>query len=64
MGLERGRQVGMPLREYIDETFKGLATGSDQVIVGSIGPADTFHEIVDKRRAAFANLAKLVRGEH
>ena len=64
-----GRQLGMPARAFVDETFKELATGSDQVIVGSVGPADTlpadtFHEIVDKRRNAFENLAKMMRGEH
>lgn len=63
MGHETGRQLGMPLRAYVDETYKGLVSGSDQVVVGSIGPADTFNEIVDKRRNTFQNLAKMMRGE-
>ncbi len=33
-------------------------------MVGAIGPADTFNEIIDKRRVAFENLAKMMRGEH
>lgn len=64
MGPEAGRQLGMPVDAYVDQTYKGLASGSDQIIVGAIGPADTFNEIVDKRRDAFQNLAKMMRGEH
>lgn len=29
-----GRQIGMPLDEFIDETWKGLTTGKDQIPVG------------------------------
>lgn len=64
MSLEAGRKLGMPVHAYVDETYKGLVAGSDQVIVGSVGPADTFNEIIDKRRNAFQNLAKMMRGEH
>jgi hypothetical protein len=63
MDEERGRQLGMPLGVFTDEAYKGLASGSDQIIIGSVGPADTFNEIVDKRRIAFQNLAKMTRGE-
>lgn len=59
-----GRQLGMPVQAFVDEAFKGLASGSDQVVIGSIGPAETFNEIIDKRRSAFQNLAKMMRGEH
>ena len=54
----------MPLGAFTNEAYKGLASGSDQVIVGSIGPSDTFNEIVDKRNTAFQNLAKMMRGEN
>ena len=60
---EQGRQLGMPVDAFIEEAYKGLASGSDQVVIGSIGPADTFNEIVDKRRIAFENLSKMMRGE-
>lgn len=63
MGEGTGRKLGMPLGAFTDEAYKGLASGSDQVIIGSVGPADTFNEIIDKRRTAFQNLAKLMRGE-
>lgn len=64
MSPESGRKLGMPVHAFVDETYKGLVSGSDQVIIGSIGPADTFNEIIDKRRSAFQNLAKMMRGEH
>lgn len=53
----------MPLDAFTDAAFKGLASGSDQIIIGAIGPADTFNEIIDMRRTAFENLAKMMRGE-
>lgn len=63
MGKEKGGQLGMPLDDFTDAAYKGLASGRDQIIVGSIGSPDTFHEIVDKRRAAFQSLALMMRGE-
>ena len=57
--------MGMPVGKFTDEAHKGLLDGKDQIIIGSIGPADTFHDIVDKRRSAFENLAKMLRsGTH
>ncbi|KAJ5691961.1 hypothetical protein N7462_001384 [Penicillium macrosclerotiorum] len=64
MGEETGRSLGMPLEEFTDQAFSGLAVGKDQVIIGSVGPVETFNEIVDKRREAFSNLAKLMRSSH
>lgn len=60
MGEEAGRNLGMPLNEFIDQAYGGLAEGKDQVIVGGIGP--DFNEIVDKRRAAFESLTKMMSG--
>lgn len=62
MDKERGRQLGMPVGAFTDEAYKGLVSGRDQIIIGSVGPADTFHEIIDKRMTAFENLAKVMRG--
>ncbi|KIX04647.1 uncharacterized protein Z518_05517 [Rhinocladiella mackenziei CBS 650.93] len=63
MGEEQGRELGMPVDAFTDAAYKGLASGSDQIVIGSVGPANTFNEIIDKRRTAFENLAKLMRGE-
>lgn len=53
----------MPLNDFTDIAYRRLVGGEDQIIVGGIGPAETFHEIIDKRRTAFMNLAKTMRGE-
>lgn len=63
MGAEKGRELGMPIDRFTEAAYNGLVSGSDQIIIGSVGPADTFNEIVDKRRATFENLAKMMRGE-
>ena len=61
MGEEQGRNFGMPLKAFTDEAFNGLASGKDQIVIGSLGPADSFHEIVEKRRIAFENFANIMR---
>ena len=62
MGEEAGRNFGMPLDVFIEQAYQGLAAGRDQiVVVDSIGPTETFNEIIDKRRAAFETFANLTR---
>jgi len=43
------------------QAYKGLLSGSDQIVIGVVGPADVFSDIVDKRRDAFDNLTKMMR---
>lgn len=52
----------MPVDQFTDAAYKGLASGADQVVIGSIGPEETFNEIINKRRTAFENLSKMLRG--
>ncbi|PLB54530.1 oxidoreductase [Aspergillus steynii IBT 23096] len=59
MTPEVGRNVGMPLDQFVDQAFAGLQSGKDQVVVGSILAEDRFHEIVNKRREAFEELAAI-----
>ncbi|KAL8760224.1 MAG: hypothetical protein Q9199_000247 [Rusavskia elegans] len=61
MGQEKGRSLGMPLNQFCDQAYDGLAKGQDQVIIGSIGPQDNFMDVVNKRRGAFEFLAKMIR---
>ncbi|OCL01224.1 oxidoreductase [Glonium stellatum] len=63
MGEEAGRKFGMPLDVFAEKAYEELVTGKDQIVIGSIGPAETFNEIVDKRRASFDALCKFMRGE-
>ncbi|KAG9858248.1 hypothetical protein KCV05_g773, partial [Aureobasidium melanogenum] len=64
MGAEKGRQMGMPLDQFLDEAYEGLAAGQDHVIVGSIGPAEEFRGLVETRRRVFDNLANAFRNLH
>lgn len=54
----------MPVDAYVNEAYKGLASGKEEVITGSIGPADTFNEIVEKRKTQHENFAKMVLETH
>lgn len=63
MGEEVGRKIGMPLEAFTEEAFNGLAAGNETTFVGTIGPAETFNEIVEKRMFLFNFLAKLFRGD-
>jgi len=63
MGPEVGRKLGMPIDIFTGAAYEGIVSGKDQIVIGSIGPEDTFNEIVDKRRTAFENFAKMLRGE-
>ena len=42
MGEEQGRKFEMPLDAFTDEAYKGLVSGKDQLVIGSIGPNDAF----------------------
>ena len=60
MTPEVGRKVGMPLDQFIDEAFVGFQAGKDQVVVGSVADEKTFYEVLNKRRALFETLSKLL----
>lgn len=62
MGEEAGRGMGMSLDVFTQQAYEGLVEGKNQIVIGSIGPAETFHGIIDKRRAAFTDLARVMRG--
>ena len=61
MGEDKGRAVGMPLDEFCDRAYDGLAKGEDQIVVGSIGPRDEFMKLVDGRRSRFEFLTGMMR---
>lgn len=63
MGEEICRKLGMPLDTFADLAIKGLLAGQDQIVIGSIGPAERFNAIVDQRRAAFKDLADVMRAQ-
>jgi hypothetical protein len=61
MGEEKGRGMGMPLGQFVDTAYQGLLAGKDQIVVGSVGSAEVFNDILSKRRSAFDELAKIMR---
>lgn len=61
MGKETGRNVGIPLKQFTDEAIEGFTSGKDHIIVGAFPPTERFFDIVEKRRAAFEDLSKMMR---
>lgn len=51
--IENGRQIGIPLEEYIDETWKGLSGGKDSVPVGMAAKGYAPDGFETKRQQAF-----------
>ncbi|KAJ6122815.1 hypothetical protein N7512_005280 [Penicillium capsulatum] len=58
---EKGHAVGMPLAQFTGVAHQGLLEGRDQIIVGAIGPEESFSDIAEKRRASFKHLAQVLR---
>jgi hypothetical protein len=61
MGEGVGRNVGMPLDAFIEEAYNGLAAGNDTTFVGSPGPAEIFHDVIEKRMSLFKGLSEVLR---
>jgi hypothetical protein len=57
----KGRQLGMPLPEFITKAWDGLAKGNDQVYVGVMGPEDRFFAVAHQRRAACEEVAQQMK---
>ncbi|KAL8953113.1 MAG: hypothetical protein Q9222_000996 [Ikaeria aurantiellina] len=58
---DMGRQMGMPLDAFTNEAYAALESGKDQIIIGSIGDAGAFNEMVDKRRIATEKFHELLK---
>ncbi|KIW85859.1 hypothetical protein Z517_01252 [Fonsecaea pedrosoi CBS 271.37] len=63
MGADKGRALGMPIDKFTQAAYDGLVSGNDQIVIGAVGSAETFNDVVEKRRTLFQNLAKMMRGE-
>jgi len=65
MGSEAGARFGMPIEEFTNSAWEGLILGDDEILFVSPGLGkDQFEEILQKRRAAFERLARIMRGEN
>ncbi|KIW17486.1 hypothetical protein PV08_04680 [Exophiala spinifera] len=56
--IKDGRQIGMPLDEFMDEAYSGLVRGQTQVPVGTSKRAFNGFEV--KRQEAFAHMLKVM----
>lgn len=52
--IKNGRQVGMPLDQFIEEAYGGLAAGEEQVAVGMAKTA--FDRFESRRQEAFQEM--------
>jgi len=58
--LKNGRQIGMPLAQFTEEAYAGLAEGKDQVAVGTAKTA--FDQFEWKRQEALQGMIKAMSG--
>ena len=58
--IKNGRQIGMPLNEFTDEAYEGLAAGKDQIPVGSA--KDWFESFEPQRQEKFHGMIKAMGG--
>jgi short-subunit dehydrogenase len=63
MGKDAGSKFGMPLDEFVDETWAGLVEGSLDVFPGTVGGStkQQFLEIVKTREEAFGRMSGILR---
>lgn len=54
--INDGRSIGMPLDQFTDEAFEGLAAGKDQIPVGFVKQCMERFELA--RQAAFDEFTK------
>lgn len=63
MGEEKGSKFGMPLEDFVSQTYTELVEGRNDIFPGTVGGStkEQFLEIVEKRDAAFTRMSTLVR---
>lgn len=63
MGEEKGSKFGMPLEDFVSQTYAELVEGRSDIFPGTVGGStkEQFLEIVEKRDAGFARMSKLLR---
>ncbi|KAL8731050.1 MAG: hypothetical protein Q9166_003701 [cf. Caloplaca sp. 2 TL-2023] len=54
--IKNGRQIGMPLDQFTNETYGGLEAGKEEVLVGDA--ADWYNAFEPQRQKVFENIAR------
>ncbi|KAL6874176.1 hypothetical protein HDV57DRAFT_504160 [Trichoderma longibrachiatum] len=60
MGVERGRALGMPLAEFTEKAYAGLAEGKEEIVIGHLTGAseEDTHAFLAKRAELFDAISK------
>lgn len=63
MGPEAGRKMGMPALQFAEHAYKELASGSENIIIGSVAGStqEQFRDIVDRRDQALRRLVEFLQ---
>ena len=68
MGEEKGRAMGMPVKQFTAEAYAELVSGNENVVIGALGPAHAgtemgqkFLAVIEKRKEIFMWLANLMK---
>lgn len=59
--IENGRSIGMPLDEFVEETWKGLSEGKEQIPVGMAANGYKEDGFETKRQQAFQGMVKAIK---
>ncbi|KAK1468389.1 hypothetical protein CMEL01_00156 [Colletotrichum melonis] len=60
MGKEKGRSMGMPVDAFTNETYKQLVSGTEHILVGSVGLEEPFLQLVKARQKQSDDLSKFM----
>lgn len=63
MGEEEGSKFGMPVKDFVEETYDGFVQGKDDLYPGTVGGSskEQFLELVGKRDEAFVRMSDIIR---
>ena len=66
MGEEVGQKMGVPVTQFVEETWTEMVAGNKDIYIGSIGAStkEQFMEIADKRAEAIERLNQVLRRFH
>ncbi|KJZ72287.1 hypothetical protein HIM_08328 [Hirsutella minnesotensis 3608] len=63
MGEERGRALGMPVDEFVDQTFEQLSREKEEISIGAIGAVarEPYIALLETRRTMFETLSDVIQ---
>jgi len=52
--------MGMPVEVFVQKTWPEIVSGTDHIVIGSIGTEESFMGTLKQRRDEFENLSNLM----